>query len=71
MRSSHSFKTISRILILAMLHLCWLSSYGYAEMVPTESVAQSQDERQRLLDLLDRQEVIGAWIAQWWRDMDD
>jgi Family of unknown function (DUF6627) len=60
MRSSSYFKTISRILILAMLHLCWLTSYGYAEMVPTESANQStvQEDRQRLLDLLDRQEVI-------------
>jgi Family of unknown function (DUF6627) len=53
-------KTISRILILAMLHLCWLTSYGYAEMVSTESAqSQVQDDRQRILDLLDRQEVIG------------
>jgi len=51
-------KTISRILILAMLHLCWLTSYGWAEMVPTESAVQVQDDRQRLLDLLDRQDVI-------------
>ncbi len=62
MRSSHYFKTISQILIFAMLHLCWLTSYGYAEMVPTESTIEqpSQDEtdRQRILDLLDRQEVV-------------
>ena len=51
-------KTISRILIFAMLHLCWLTSYGYAEMIPTESANQSQTDRQRLLDLLDRQEVM-------------
>jgi hypothetical protein len=60
MRSHQKLKPISRILILAMFHLCWLTSYGYAEMVPTESAAQTQiqDDRQRLLDLLDRQEVI-------------
>jgi Family of unknown function (DUF6627) len=60
MLSSSYFKTISQILILAMLHLCWLTSYGYAEMVPTESAVQSQvqDDRQRLLNLLDRQEVV-------------
>jgi len=55
-------KTISRILIFAMLHLCWLTSNGYAEMVPTESTIEqpSQDEadRQRILDLLNRKEVI-------------
>ena len=58
MRSSSCFKTISQILILAMLNLCWLTSYGYAEMVPTESAVQAQDDRQRILDLLDRQEVV-------------
>ena len=60
MRLHRNLKTISRILILATLHLCWLTSYGYAEMVPTESAnqLQVQDDRQRILDLLDRQEVI-------------
>ena len=60
MRLSPYFKTISQVLILAMLHLCWLTSYGYAEMLPTESSVQShvQDDRQRILDLLDRQEVV-------------
>ena len=62
MLSSPYFKTISRILILAMIHLCWLTSYGYAEMIPTESSIEqsstSNTDRQRLLDLLDRQEVI-------------
>ena len=58
MRSSHYFKAISRILIFAMLHLCWFSSYGYAEMIPTESANQVQNDRQRILDLLDRQDVV-------------
>ena len=58
MRSSSYFKTISQILILAMLHLCWLTSHGYAEMIPTESANQVQDDRQRILDLLDRQDVV-------------
>jgi Family of unknown function (DUF6627) len=60
MRFYQCLRPISRILILAMLHLCWLTSYGYAEMLPTESSLQSQvqDDRQRLLDLLDRQEVV-------------
>ena len=44
-----------------MLHLCWLTSYGYAEMVPTESGIEqsstSNTDRQHILDLLDRQEV--------------
>lgn len=60
MRSSRHFKTISLNLILVMLHLCWITSYSYAEMVPTGSATQSQvqDDRQRLLDLLHRQEVV-------------
>jgi Family of unknown function (DUF6627) len=58
LRRAATMKTISRILILAMLHLGWLTSYGYAEMVPTESAIRVQDDRQRLLDLLERQEVI-------------
>jgi len=62
MCSSSYFKTISRILIIAMLHLCWTTSYGWADMVPTESILEqpSQDatDRQRILDLLDREEVV-------------
>ena len=53
-------KIISRILILAMFHLCWLTSYGWAEIVSTDSAVQSQVQydRQRILDLLNRQEVV-------------
>ena len=62
MRLSPYFKTISQVLIFAMLHLCWLTSYGYAEMIPTESTIEqpstSNTDRHRLLELLDRQEVI-------------
>jgi hypothetical protein len=60
MRLSPYFKTISQILILAMLNLCWLTSYGWAEMLPTDSTAQSQaqDNRQRVLDLISHQEVV-------------
>jgi Family of unknown function (DUF6627) len=58
MRSSRYFKIISRILIVAMLHLCWLTSYGYAEMVSTESAVQVQDDRQRIFELLNNQEVV-------------
>jgi len=62
MRSSHYFKTITRILIFAMLHLCWLTSYGLAEMIPTESTIEQlsldKTDRQRILDLMDRQEVV-------------
>jgi hypothetical protein len=62
MRLYRILKPISRVLILAIFHLCWLTSYGYAEMVPTESAIEqpSQDEtdRQRILDLLNHQEVM-------------
>lgn len=54
-------KIISQTLIFAMFHLCWFTSYGWAEMVPTESTYQQfqvQDDRQRLLDLLNRQDVV-------------
>ena len=64
MRSPGTVQTVSRILILAMLNLCWLTSTAWAGMVGTESAVQSQNasqiqtDRQRLLDLLQRQEVI-------------
>jgi len=62
MCSSSYFKTISQILIFAMLHLCWLTSYGWAEIIPTKSSIEqlSQDEtnRQRILDLMDRREAV-------------
>ena len=62
MHLSSYFKAISQILILAMLNLCWLTSYGYAEMVPTESSIEqpstSNTDRQRLNELLDKQEVV-------------
>ena len=54
-------KVISRILIFSILHLCWLTSYGWAEMVTTQSAIRAptnaQKDRQHLLDLLNRQEV--------------
>jgi len=36
MRSSRYFKTISQILILAMLHLCWLTSYAKKKLEKTK-----------------------------------
>ena len=56
-------KTTCRLLILAMLHLCWLTSNAWAEMLPTESVLPSQTktvpltDRQLLLDLLKRDRI--------------
>lgn len=41
-----------------MLHLCWLTLYGWVEMVSTEFANQVPTDRQRLLDLHDRQEAI-------------
>ena len=51
-------KTISRILIFAMLNLCWLTSYSFAETLATETAAKSNIDRQRLFDLMNRQGVI-------------
>ena len=62
MKTYFKFKrSMAGFLILAMLHLCWVSSFAWAEMVATDSVTSSQTEnqnpRQRLLDLLNREEV--------------
>ena len=59
-RRAATMKIISRTLIFSMLHLCWLTSYVHAEMLPTESAVQShvQDDKQRLLDLLNSQDVV-------------
>jgi len=63
MRSFRNLKTLSRILILALVHLCWLTSNGWAEMVPTDSAIQTespssiQADRQRLLDFMNREVV--------------
>ena len=62
MKIHFKFKqSMAGFLILAMLHLCWMSSFAWAEMVATDPLAQSQTEgqnpRQRLLDLLSREEV--------------
>ena len=54
-------KPVSVLLILAMFHLCWLTSYGWAEMVATDAVAPSPTEnlnpRQRLIALVNREDV--------------
>jgi len=55
-------KLICQFLILTLLHLCWLTSYGWAEMVETESALQTnpstKNDRQFLIDLLKRQDVV-------------
>jgi len=54
-------KTISRILIFAILHLCWLTSYGWAEIVATDSVIavsmQISADREKIRALLNREDV--------------
>ena len=51
-------KTISILLATAMLNLCWLTSYGWAEMVTTnellEKEPQLQITREMLIDALNR-----------------
>lgn len=55
-------KTISILLATAMLNLCWLTSYGWAEMVTTnellEKEPQLQITREMLIDALNRQDVL-------------
>ena len=54
-------KPISRILIFARFHLCWLTSYGWAEMVKTSEAlthqVTPQITREMLIDALNRQGV--------------
>ncbi len=54
-------KTISRILIFAVLHLCWLTSYGWAEITATDSVIavsmQISADREKIRALLNREDV--------------
>jgi len=56
-----NMKTISHILILAMLHLCWVSSFAWAEVVPITAVVEFQNEtpnpRPRLTALMNREDV--------------
>ena len=53
-------KTIGRMLILSMLHLCWLTSYGWAEMVKTQEILKEKSPpritRAGLIEVLHREE---------------
>ena len=66
MRIKGIMRLVSIGLVVSMFHLCWLASNGWAEMVPTESTVftvQSSKhapipiDRQRLLDLLQREDI--------------
>jgi len=61
LRSSRHFKAIIRILIFAILHLCWLTSYGWAEIAATDSVVavsmQNSADREKIRALLNREDV--------------
>ena len=61
MKLKEMVKTVSRILIFAMFHLCWLTSFGWAEMVKTNELLgkelQLQITREMLIDALNREEV--------------
>ena len=54
-------KFISGFLILALLHLCWVSSFAWAERVVTDALVPAQTEiqnpRQRLMALINREDV--------------
>ena len=51
-------KLISVLLTAAMLNLCWLTSYGWAEMVSTRETPP-QITREMLIDALNRKDVQG------------
>ncbi len=40
-----------------MLHLCWLTSYGWAEMVTTSEALTNAVTREMLIDALNREDV--------------
>lgn len=50
-------RSMAGVLILAMLHLCWLSSFAWAEIVTTDAVLQTemQTNRDRLRGFLNRE----------------
>ncbi len=49
-------KPVSWVLVMIMLHLCWVSSIAWAKMIETDAVihSEAQTDRERLQDLLDR-----------------
>ncbi len=54
-------RQISLILMASMLHLCWLTSYGWAEITATDSVIavsmQISADREKIRALLNREDV--------------
>ena len=54
-------KAMSVLLVLSMVHLCWLTSYGWAEMVGTQEVLNQETQikitREMLIDALNREDV--------------
>ena len=55
-------KAMSVLLVLSMVHLCWLTSYGWAEMMKTQEVLNQETQikitREMLIDALNREEVL-------------
>jgi len=55
-------QSVAGFMILAMLHLCWVTSFAWAERVDTDAVVPAQTEiqnpRQRLMALINREDVV-------------
>ena len=56
MRLKRIMRQISLILTASMLNLCWMTSYGWAEMVKTQEIPP-QITREMLIDALNREDV--------------
>ena len=58
-RLTRIMKTISWVLVMALLNLCWVSSTTWAKMIETDAVLhpEAQTDRERLRDILDRKEL--------------
>jgi len=55
-------QSVAGFMILAMLHLCWVTSFAWAERVATDAVVvpaqtEIQNPRQRLMALINREDV--------------
>ena len=58
-RLTRIMKTISWVLVMALLNLCWVSSTAWAKMIETDAVLhpEAQMDRERLRDVMDRKEL--------------
>lgn len=61
MRIKRLMRQVSFILMLSMFHLCWMTSFGWAEIAATDSVIavsmQISADREKIRALLNREDV--------------